>query len=84
MTKDTIMVMCAHSDDQIIGPGGTLTKYAKQGKIIITVIFSYGELSMPHIKKEIAIKTRVDEAKAAETIKKHNGDLAAAIMELKA
>ncbi len=73
MTKDTIMVMCAHSDDQIIGPGGTLTKYAKQGKRIITVIFSYGELSMPHIKKEIAIKTRVDEAKAADKIIKGDG-----------
>tara|TARA_Y100000031_G_scaffold114002_1_gene125990 strand:+ start:375 stop:1034 length:660 start_codon:yes stop_codon:yes gene_type:complete len=68
MTKQTILVLCAHSDDQIFGPGATLAKYAKQGKRIITVIFSYGEFSMPHIKKEIAIKTRVDEAKKADKI----------------
>ncbi len=68
MTSNTIMVFCAHSDDQIFGPGATLAKYAKQGKKIVTIIFSYGELSMPHIKKEVAIKTRVDEAKAADDI----------------
>jgi len=42
----------------------------------------------PEINKEdiktVTEQTGVDEAKAAETIKKHNGDLAAAIMELKA
>ncbi len=73
MTKDTIMVMCAHSDDQILGPGGTLAKYAKQGKRIITVIFSYGQLSMPHIKEEIAIKIRVNEAKEADKVIKGHG-----------
>ena len=71
--KDTIMVLCAHSDDQIFGPGATLVKYAQQGKNIITIIFSYGELSMPHFKKEIAIKTRVDEAKKADKIIKGHG-----------
>ena len=66
--KETILTFCAHNDDQIIGVGGTLAKYAEQGKKIITVIFSYGETSHPHIKKEITIKTRVEESKKADKI----------------
>lgn len=81
--KDTIMVMCAHSDDEILGPGATLAKYAQQGKKIITVIFSYGALSMPHFKKEIAVKTRVDEAKAADKIIKGSGVLFLGLSETK-
>lgn len=64
----TILVLCAHSDDHILGPGATLAKYAKQGKRIVTIIFSYGQLAMPHIQEKIAIRTRVEEAKAADKI----------------
>lgn len=66
--EENIIVFCSHSDDQIFGPGATLTKYAQQGKNIYTVIFSYGETSLPFLKKEIAIKTRVNEAKKADKI----------------
>ncbi|MBN2423064.1 PIG-L family deacetylase [Candidatus Woesearchaeota archaeon] len=68
MKNDTILVLCAHNDDQIIGVGGTLAKYAKQGKPIIIIIFSYGESSHPHYQKEVIIKTRVKESIRADKI----------------
>lgn len=43
---ERILVIVAHSDDQMLGPGGTLVKYAKEGKEIHTVIFSYGALKI--------------------------------------
>jgi LmbE family N-acetylglucosaminyl deacetylase len=60
---NSVLVVCAHSDDQIFGPGGTVAKYAKEGKKVRTIIFSYGELSLPLQKKEYTIKARVKEAK---------------------
>lgn len=60
---DSIMVICAHSDDQTFGPGGTIAKYAKEGKKIYTIIFSYGHISAPLIRKEIIASERVKEAK---------------------
>jgi len=66
--KQTILVFCAHSDDQIFGPGATLAKYSKQGKKIHTIIFSYGEQALAWLKPALAIKTRVDEAKKADKI----------------
>ncbi|MFA5142486.1 MAG: PIG-L deacetylase family protein [Candidatus Woesearchaeota archaeon] len=65
---ETVMVFCAHSDDHILGPGGTLAKLAKEGAKIITVIFSFGERSHPHLKEEIIKKIRVLEAKKADKI----------------
>ncbi len=67
--RETIICFCAHSDDQIIGPGGTLAKYAREGIHIITVVFSYGQLSHPHLKEDAIISMRVNEAiKANEFI----------------
>lgn len=59
---ESIMVICAHSDDQIFGPGGTIAKYAKEGKKVFTIIFSYGHISSPLMKKEIIASARVKEA----------------------
>ena len=59
--QENIFVFCAHSDDQIFGPGATLAKYASVGKGIYTVIFSYGRLSHPHFREEVIIETRVKE-----------------------
>lgn len=59
---NSVMIICAHSDDQIFGPGGTIAKYAKEGKRVHTIIFSYGEQSLPLQKKEYTIKARVKEA----------------------
>ena len=64
--KENILVFCAHSDDQILGPGATLAKYAKQGQSIYTIILSYGEASLAWLKPEIAIQTRVKEAEKAD------------------
>jgi LmbE family N-acetylglucosaminyl deacetylase len=60
---NSVLVICAHSDDQIFGPGGTVAKYAKEGKKVHTIIFSYGEQSLPLQKKEYTIISRVKEAK---------------------
>ncbi len=66
--KETVLVICAHNDDQIIGAGGTLAKYAKEGKIIKTVIFSFGEQSHPHLKPGIITSARIKESKDADRI----------------
>ena len=66
--KKTILVFCAHSDDQIIGVGGSLAKYANEGYNIHTYLMSYGEKSHPHIQKNIIANTRIKEAEKADKI----------------
>lgn len=66
--KETILVFAAHNDDQIIGAGATLTKYAKQGKEVIVYIFSFGESSHPHFHKEEIIRTRLIELDEADVL----------------
>jgi LmbE family N-acetylglucosaminyl deacetylase len=68
MAKETVMVFCAHPDDEIIGAGGTIAKYSKEGKDVITVIFSYGESSHLWMKRKYTVTTRVNEAKKAGKI----------------
>lgn len=80
---ETIMVFCAHSDDQILGLGGILSKYAEEGKKIITVIFSFGEKSHPHLKPEIIRKIRVEEAKNADKVIGGSGVLFLGLRETK-
>lgn len=53
-----VLVLCAHNDDQVIGAGGTLLKYTKEGKTFKTVVFSYGEKSHPHLKAGVISKIR--------------------------
>lgn len=62
------MVICAHPDDEILGAGGTIAKYSREGKGVITVIFSYGEMSHWWLKKKFTVEMRVKEAQAAGTI----------------
>ncbi|MEM4268181.1 MAG: PIG-L deacetylase family protein [Candidatus Woesearchaeota archaeon] len=66
--KKSVLVVCAHNDDQILGCGGTLAKYAKAGYEVVTVIFSYGQGSHPWLKSRVTIKMRVKEAKQAERL----------------
>jgi len=61
--EGSVLIICAHSDDQIFGPGGTVAKYAKEGKKVYTIIMSYGEFSHPFHKKQYTITARVKEAK---------------------
>lgn len=60
-----IVVFCAHSDDEAVGIGGTLLKFIDEGYNIIKVVFSYGESSQPHFKKDVIIKKRLRETKKA-------------------
>lgn len=68
MSSSSILVIVAHSDDQILGPGGTLAKYASEGKDVHTIIFSYGEMSHPHFKRDVIASMRVKEAREADNI----------------
>lgn len=65
---ERVIVFCAHSDDELVGMGGTILKFAKEKKEIIKIIFSYGEKSHPHLKKEVIIKERVNETKKASKL----------------
>jgi len=65
---ESVFVICAHSDDQMLGPGGTLAKYAKEGKEIFTIILSYGETSHLWLKKRVSIEIRVKEAQNADKV----------------
>lgn len=67
-TQETILVITAHGEYPAFGAGGTLAKYAREGKRIRTIIFSYGELSLPHLKPEIVAKTKQREAQKADAI----------------
>ena len=68
MKKEKILFLCAHNDDQVIGAGGTIAKYVKEGKGVYTVIFSHGEKSHPWIKPEHIIKERIKEANACNNV----------------
>lgn len=64
----SILIFCAHSDDQVLGVGGTMAKYARQGHEVYTYIFSFGELSHPHMKKEYIKEIRTEESLLADKI----------------
>ncbi|MDD5650134.1 MAG: PIG-L family deacetylase [Candidatus Nanoarchaeia archaeon] len=64
--NENILLFCAHPDDEILGVGATSAVYAKQGKNVITIIFSYGELS--HLKEEIIKKKRIRESEKASRL----------------
>ena len=71
--EERVLVIVAHSDDQMLGPGGTLKKYANEGKEVYTVIFSFGELSHPHFKRDVIQQLRVEEAEKADRFMKGKG-----------
>mgnify|MGYP001618511851 CR=1 FL=1 len=61
MVKNVI-IFESHPDDSAVGLGGTIIKLAKEGYYIISVIFTAGQKSHPHLKEEIIIKKRIEEA----------------------
>lgn len=67
-SQKNIIVFVAHSDDEVLGCGGTIAHYAKKGYTVHTIICSFGELSHPHLKPEVIRKTRVIEAQKADVI----------------
>jgi LmbE family N-acetylglucosaminyl deacetylase len=66
--QETIIVCSAHSDDFVIGAGGTIANYTKEGKKVIAIIFSYGENSHPWLKEEIVQKMRAKETLEASKL----------------
>src|SRR3989338_2837068 len=64
----TILAIAAHNDDHIIGCGGTLAHYAKQGERIVTIICSHAENSHLHLKKRTTLKKRIAEALKANKL----------------
>lgn len=70
MKKENILVICAHSDDEFVALGGTLFKYAKENHNILTIIFSHGEKSLPHLQEEIVKQERIKETEQATKLLK--------------
>ncbi|MDI3473827.1 MAG: hypothetical protein PWR30_150 [Candidatus Woesearchaeota archaeon] len=66
--KKAILAVCAHSDDQIIGAGGALAKFADEGYDVKIIILSKGELSHPLQKENYTVKTRIKESEEAAKI----------------
>jgi LmbE family N-acetylglucosaminyl deacetylase len=64
----SVIVFCAHPDDEVIGPGGMLLRYAKEGIKTIVVICSGGDKSHPHYKKSQLVKLRQKESELAAEI----------------
>jgi len=63
-----VLVFVAHSDDQVIGPGGTIAKLAKEGVEVRTFVCSFGELTHPHLKAVEVRKMRVRESQQADKV----------------
>ncbi len=68
MGHKTVLVICAHSDDEILGPGATLAKFASEGAKVLTYIMSYGEMTPMWIKHKYTQQTRKEEAEKADKI----------------
>ncbi|HOI18500.1 MAG TPA: PIG-L family deacetylase [Candidatus Woesearchaeota archaeon] len=69
-TKGNVFAFCAHSDDQILGAGGSLAKLSEEGYDVYVIVLSAGQKANPLTKTKFTIKTRRDESlKANEIIK---------------
>ena len=67
--SQTIIVFCAHPDDEAIGMGGTIAKYAQEGKRIICCFFTDGEGSHPWEKRSfITTRRRREVTRAAKLL----------------
>src|SRR3989344_9406831 len=66
--KEKIIVFSAHSDDFVIGAGGTIAKYAQQKNKVLAIVFSYGELSHPWLKQKVVQKMRYQETEDASKV----------------
>lgn len=67
-----VLVVAAHPDDEILGVGGTVKKFATEGKIVRAVIVAEGLTSRTDTrtetdKKEL-VKLQEDGRKAADTV----------------
>lgn len=67
-TVKRVLIICAHSDDQVIGAGGTMARFSREGVDVRTFICSFGEQSHPHLKPVEVRKVRVKESQSANKI----------------
>lgn len=65
---EKILFIAAHSDDHIFGAGGTIARYAEEGKQVHVIILSYGEKTHPWLKPNITKAFRADETFKADAI----------------
>lgn len=65
---ETVVVFSAHSDDFVIGAGGTIANYIKERKKVIALVMSYGEKSHPWLKEAVVQKMRSQETLAASKL----------------
>ncbi len=68
--KENIIIFSAHSDDFVLGAGGTIAKYRQEGKRVLVAVFSYGEMSHPWLKKSVVKTIRAKEAQEASNLLK--------------
>ena len=59
--KEVVFVFGAHTDDFVIGAGGTIANYIEEGKKVVSIIFSMGELSHPWVKENVIKGVRAKE-----------------------
>jgi LmbE family N-acetylglucosaminyl deacetylase len=82
-SKGSILVICSHSDDQVLGVGGAIAKYAAEGYEIHTVVMSFGESFKPHLRREIISKTRIKESQRADKILGGHGVIFLGLKEMR-
>lgn len=63
-----VLVCSAHSDDFVLGAGGTIAEYKKKGIKVHVMIFSYGEQSHPWLKVAEVKKMRAKETHDAAKV----------------
>ena len=68
--KEKIIVFSAHSDDFVIGAGGTIANYTHKNNKVLAIVFSYGELSHPWLKQRVVQKMRSKETQEASKVLK--------------
>jgi N-acetylglucosamine malate deacetylase 1 len=66
INKMVILVLAAHPDDEVLGCGGTIAKYAKQGEDIVSVIFSDGNPIKS--SKDFIVKRRKESIAASKIL----------------
>jgi len=64
----TVLVFAAHPDDEVLGCGGTLAKYAQKGRKIVIVISSHGAGSDPLKDPKIITERRLKESRRALSV----------------
>jgi len=63
LSSERILVFAAHPDDEIIGCGGSIAKYAKAGKQVFIIYLTSGDAGSQKYDKKTLAKLREAEAK---------------------